>query len=93
MGGPLAMSIGRGAVSLAIGLLIGIFLSAFVLMIAETAGTPLRSEWLVLIVLGVMVGGFIPTHRLVWRETSGRQAAHSREEVVSAAPPGTENEG
>ncbi len=87
------MRVGRGAVSLAIGLLLGIFLSAFVSMIAESAGTPVRSEWLVLIVLVVMVGGFLPTHRLVWREASGRRAAHSHEEVVSARHPGSENEG
>jgi hypothetical protein len=80
-------------VSLAIGLLMGTFLSAFVAMIAESAGTPMRSEWLGLIVLVVMVGGFLPTHRLVWRETPARQAAHSHEEVVSARQPGTENEG
>jgi hypothetical protein len=87
------MSIGRGAVSLAIALLMGTFLSAFAAMIAESAGTPLRSEWLGLIVLVVMVGGFLPTHRLVWRATPGSQAAHSHEEVVSAIQPGTENEG
>ena len=87
------MRIGRGAVSLAIGLLIGTFLSAFVAMIAESAGSPLRSEWLGLIVLVVMVGGFLPTHRLVWRETSARQAARAHEEVVSARQAGTENEG
>jgi hypothetical protein len=87
------MSVGRGAVSLAIGLLMGIFLSAFISMIAESVGTPLRSEWLVLIVLVVMVGAFLPTHLLVWRETSGREAANSRDEVVSARHPGSENEG
>ena len=87
------MSIGRAAVSLAIGFLTGTFLSAFVSMIAESAGTPMRSEWLGLIVLVVMVGAFFPTHRLVWRETSRRQAAHSLEEAVPARHPGTKNEG
>jgi hypothetical protein len=85
------MSVGRGAVSLAIGLLIGIFLSAFVAMIAESAGAPVRSEWLVLIVLVVMVGGALPTHHFFWRGISGRQSAQSHEEVLSA--PGRENEG
>lgn len=86
------MSVARGAVSLAIGFLIGTFLSAFVSMIAESVGSPMRSEWLVLIVLVVMLGGFFPTHRLVWRDTSGRQAAHSHEEAVSARHPGRETE-
>jgi hypothetical protein len=92
MGGALTMSIGRGAVSLAIGFLTGIFLSAFALMIAESAGTPMRSEWLGLIVLVVMVGGFFPIHHLVWGKTSGLQAAPSHEDVVTATHPGTENE-
>jgi hypothetical protein len=92
-GGALAIRIGRGVVSLAITFLVGTFLSAFVAMIAEKAGTPVRSEWLGLIVLAVMVGGFLPTHRLVWRETSGRQAARADEEVVSARLPGRESEG
>jgi hypothetical protein len=86
------MSVARGAVSLAIGFLTGIFLSAFVLMIAESAATPVRSEWLGLIVLVVTVGGFFPIQHLVWRRTSGRQAAHPHEEMVSAGCPGTENE-
>jgi hypothetical protein len=90
MGGTLMMSVGRGAVSLAIGLLTGIFLSAFVAMIAESAGAPVRSEWLVLIVLVVMVGGSLPAHHFVWRGISGRHAARSPEEVVSA--PGRESE-
>jgi hypothetical protein len=93
MGGALTMSIGRGVVSLAIGLLIGTFLSAFVSMIAESAATPMRGEWLGLIVLAVMIGGFVPIHRLVWRKTSVRLAAPSHDEVVSVRHPGTENEG
>ena len=93
MGGALAVSIGRGAVSLAIGLLIGIFLSAFVSMIAESTGTPTHSEWLGLSVLVVMFGGFFPIHRLVWRRTRERQAAHSHEREAMARHPGTENEG
>jgi hypothetical protein len=84
------VSVGRGAVSLAIGLLGGIFLSAFVAMIAESAGTPVRSEWLVLIVLIVTVGGAIPTHHFFWRGISGRQSARSPEDVVTA--PGRESE-
>lgn len=87
------MRIGRGAVSLAIGLLIGIFLSAFVSMIAESTGTPTHGEWLGLSVLVVMVGGVFPIHRLVWRKTRERQAAHPHEHEATARHPGTENEG
>jgi hypothetical protein len=87
------MSVARGVVSLAIGLLVGTFLSAFVSMIAESAANPVPSAWLGLIVLMVMIGGFIPIHRLVWRRISGRQAALSQEEVITAGLPGGENEG
>lgn len=86
------MSVGRGAMSLGIGFLVGTFVSAFVAMIAETVGTPVDSGWLALIVLVVVVGGFYPTYRLVWRWIPARRIARPHEEAVTASRAGMESD-
>ncbi len=84
---------GRGAVSLGIGLLLGIFISAFVSMIASSAGTALSNGWLGLIGLAVMVGGLLPIHRLVWNRAPRPQAVETRGAETLAADPGADSDG
>jgi hypothetical protein len=87
------MSRGRGAASLGLGFLIGTFVSAFVSMIAESAGTAVRGEWLALILLGVMAGSFFPVHHVLWRRASGLEDADPQDEVIATGHPGAESEG
>ena len=86
------MSIGRAAVSLAIGFLTGIFLSAFVSMIAESAGAPMRSGWLGLIVLVVMVGAFFHPSSCLERDFTAPSCSLPRGSG-SGETPGDQNEG
>jgi hypothetical protein len=76
-----AMSIGRGMVTMIIGLLAGTFVSATVSMITGSTGVYVSRELNGLIVLAVMILGCYPIHRLAWKRYLQRDAAIYEDEA------------
>jgi hypothetical protein len=83
----------RAVGSLGLSFLAGVFVSAFVSMVVNTAGTVVHRQWLGLIIVAVTICTFYPIHHLMWKRTSPAVAIHSQPGEGRASHPKTGSEG